>query len=106
MTVKKSETMSGQRSAIWYPLGLDVFLNRWFPRYEDARGVLDREGGYLFPYKHHFFVCTSDALRVMGLDPDDPDWERIKWDYARPFNKEAYDRLFQKRVDAINRGLT
>ena len=87
---------------LWYSPTMDVFLNRWFSNYNDARRSLDTEGGYLLPYKNHFFVCEAEAIRAMGLDPDDPDWRLINHDGARPSNEEAYRRLPEKRLRAIN----
>ena len=51
----------------------------------------------LLPYKKHFFICPPGAIRSIGLDPDDPDWERVRWDCARPKDEEAYRRLCEKR---------
>jgi hypothetical protein len=90
---------------LWYPRRLDVFLNRWFANYEEARRSLLDEGGYLLPYKHQFFVCQAEAIQAMGLEPDDPDWERINWDGARPADAEAYQRLSEKREQARRDGL-
>jgi hypothetical protein len=87
-------------SISWYPRGGDVFLNRWFSRYEEARQSLDEEGGFLLPYRHHFFVCRPEAIRAMGLDPEDPDWRRIGWDAARRSDRSAYQRLREKREQA------
>lgn len=91
--------------ALWYQPNLDVFLNRWFPSYEDARRSLESEGGFLLPYRRHFFVCESEAIRAMGLEPDDPDWERIGWDCVRPVDMQAYQRLHEKREQAVRKGL-
>jgi hypothetical protein len=85
---------------LWYPPTLDVFLNRWFTNYEEARALLESEGGYLLPYKQQFFVCEADAIRAMGLEADDPDWERVGWDCARPADRQAYERLREKRERA------
>lgn len=90
---------------IWYPRRLDVFLNRWFASYEDARKALETEGGYLLPYKRQFFVCEAEAIRAMGLEPDDPDWEKINRDGARPADEQAYQRLYEKREQAVRDGL-
>ena len=86
---------------LWYQPNLDVFLNRWFSNYEDAR--LDREnhGGFLLPYKHHFYVCDTQVIRALGLDPDDPDWVKIRWDCAQPIDEEAYRRLRDKRARVV-----
>ena len=81
---------------MYVPL-MDAFLNRWFASYEEARASLDADGGYLLPYNDQFFVTVADAIRELGLDPADPDWERIGWDWVRPLDDEARERLRQKR---------
>jgi len=93
--------MSEQSDTSWYVDNLDVFLNRWFSKYEEARESLQCEGGFLLPYRHQFFVCYAEAIQVMGLDPDDSDWEKIGWDCARPADREAYQRLYDKRQQAV-----
>ena len=92
-------------NTLWYPRTLDVFLNRWFASYEGALRSLRSDGGYLLPYRHQFFICQAEAIRAMGLEPDDPDWERINWDGARPIDTEAYKRLHEKRAQAARDGL-
>jgi hypothetical protein len=86
---------------IWYQASLDVFLNRWFSGYDDARKSLDSDGGFLLPYKNHFFVCEADLIQAIGLDPNDADWEKIDWDCAQPKDIEAYQRLLEKRAKVL-----
>ncbi len=74
------------------------FLNRWFARYDEARASLDAHGGYLFPYGRQFFVCEWAFVEALGIDPHDPDWERIGRDWVRPADDEARDRLERKLV--------
>ncbi|HSP63088.1 MAG TPA: hypothetical protein VLQ90_08920 [Pyrinomonadaceae bacterium] len=88
-------------NTLWYQTNLDVFLNRWYSNYEEARRARESGGGFLLPYKHHFFVCEAEVIRAMGLEPDDPDWEKIKWDGARPVDCEAYQRLCEKREEIV-----
>ena len=85
------------RTPEMYEPSMDVFLNRWFTRYEDARAHRDAEGGYLFPWRGQFFVTDAAAIRVLGLDPLDPDWARIGFDWARPRDAAAFARLLEKR---------
>ena len=68
-------------------------LNHWFRTWEEARAHLDRAGGYLLPYRHQFFVCGPLHIVSLGLFTDDPDWERIGFDAARPADPEAWERL-------------
>ncbi len=84
-------------STLWYQPNLDVFLNRWFSNYAEARQSLESDGGFLLPYKKHFFVCEAEGIRALGLEPDDPDWEKIGWDCGKPSDEEAYQRLSEKR---------
>jgi hypothetical protein len=86
---------------VMYVSRMDVFLNRWFTTYEEARASLDSEGGYLLPYANQFFVTVAGAIRELGLDPQDPDWARIGWDWVRPADIEAWERLKEKRELAI-----
>ena len=82
---------------LWYHTNLDVFLNHWFSSYEEARKARERESEFLLPFKNHFFVCKADVIQALGLDPDDPDWETIGWDCAKPLDELAYQRLRAKR---------
>jgi len=85
------------QSKLWYQTNLDIFLNRWFSNYDDARKALREHGGFLLPYRHHFYVCKAEVIKALGLDPDDPDWEAIGFDCARPKDQEAFARLKAKR---------
>ena len=98
----KAAAGSGGREM--YDPRMDVYLNRWFARYEDARASLEDDGGFLFPYGRQFFVCGEGAVRVLGLDPGDPDWDRIGRDWARPEDEQAWLRLRERR-ERVLRGL-
>jgi len=86
---------------LWYETNLDVFLNRWYSNYEEARGSLDRHGGFLLPYQKHFFICQPEVISALGLDPNDPDWEKIGYDCAHPGDAAAFERLRQKRAEIV-----
>ena len=86
---------------LWYQPDLDVFLNRWFSNYEEARRSLESEGGFLMPYRRHFYVCQPEAISALGLDPEDADWELIGRDCARPSDAGAFERLREKRAEFV-----
>jgi hypothetical protein len=88
---------------LWYAPTLDVFLNRWFSNYDEARAARDGGGGFLLPYRRHFFVCEPDVIRALGLEPEDADWERVGWDCARPADAAAYRRLRERRERVLLR---
>jgi hypothetical protein len=85
------------QSELWYQTSLDIFLNHWFANYADARKALEEHGGFLLPYRHHFYVCKAEVIKALGLDPGDPDWEAIGFDCVRPKDQEAFARLKAKR---------
>ena len=89
------------KNELWYQTSLDIFLNHWFSSYDAARQALIDQGGFLLPYRHHFYVCKPDVIAALGLDPHDPDWEKIGYDCARPSDPEAFERLRQKRENVI-----
>jgi hypothetical protein len=89
--------MQDEQPTMWVPQ-MGAVLSRWFTTYEEARTSLDLEGGYLLPYRKQFFVTTGAAIEELGLDPADPDWALIGWDWVRPADPEAWERLMEKRV--------
>lgn len=76
------------------------FLNKWFANYTQAKLHQCKERGYLLPHKHQFFICEAPYIQNMGLDPEDPDWELIGWDWVNPGCKKAKERLLEKWVRA------
>lgn len=89
-------TSNAAEPTMWVPR-MDAFLSRWFVSYEAARQALESEGGYLLPFKDQFFVTAAEAVRELGLDPADPDWELIGWDWACPADEQAWERLRLRR---------
>jgi len=43
---------------LWYQTNLDVFLNRWYSTYADARKARENHGGFLLPYKNQL-LCVK-----------------------------------------------
>jgi hypothetical protein len=70
------------------------FLNLWFRGYDEARELLAAQPKrYLFPHRQHFFLCEAPFLENAGMDPSDPDWERIGRDWVKPLDARAQARL-------------
>jgi hypothetical protein len=86
---------------LMYDRRQDVLLNRWFAHYDQARASLEAQGGYLFPYRNHFYICEAEGVRILGLDPDDPDWAAIGWNWVEPKDREAWERLRARRVRVL-----
>ncbi len=82
---------------------MGALLNRWFADYEEARVSREQEGGFLLPYRNQFFVTETEGILALGLDPEDPDWARIAWDWVRPADPAAHARLVERRRSALAR---
>jgi DNA-binding phage protein len=83
-------------------------LNHWFADDGEARAFLveaSREGArrYLLAYRRDFLVVEAHFVKLLGMDPDDPDWRAIGWDWIRPANLIARRRLYQQRILALRR---
>jgi hypothetical protein len=98
---RASAVATPQPNREMYARGMDVLLNRWFARYEDARASLEELGGYLLPFDRQFFICEAEGIRILGLDPDDADWELIGWDWVQPRDADAWQRLRAKRLQIL-----
>lgn len=84
-----------------YTERMSLYLNRWFRDHESAAASLRAEGGFLLPYRNQYFVASREAVTELGLDPDDPDWARIGFDWVRPQDAEAHLRLSRTRFDVM-----
>ena len=77
------------------------YLNNWYARYEEARECLEQTGGYLLVWKTQFLVVEADYIRGLGLDPDDPDWQLIGNDWAKPRDFNARNRLYAGLIKPV-----
>jgi hypothetical protein len=75
-------------------------INRWYARYEEAAEAREGCKGYLLAYRRQFLVVDRYYIESMKLDPGDPDWEAIGYDWARPKSVAARTRLYGKVIGA------
>lgn len=73
-----------------------AFLNRWFRDYGQAKRSLADFGGHLFSYRDQYFICESGFIEALGLNPKDPDWQRIGWNCVEPADAAAWNRLLAR----------
>ncbi len=79
------------------------FLHLWFANYHEAKKYQQEHGGYLFPYKSQFFVTSADYILVLGLDPNDPDWLLIDFDWVKPKEQKSWQNLVNRLVKACEK---
>ena len=72
---------------------LSPHWNHWFAQYEETVAHLRLMGGFLFPFRSQFVVIDAHVLRSLDLDPDNPDWCKIGFNWAQPADIAAYARL-------------
>ncbi len=71
-------------------------LNHWFGDYEEAKEFLELNGGYLLPYQKDYFICSRYFIEGVGINPDDPNWKEIGFDWVVPQNSRALFKLFEQ----------
>ncbi len=81
-----------------YPKGAFAHSNIWSASYDEAVRIREETGGYLLAYRRQFFIVDLHFIETLGLDPHHPDWEGIGWDWARPRDSEARQRLYAELV--------
>jgi hypothetical protein len=81
-----------------YPGTCAGHYNIWSASYEEAREIRAAHGGYLLAYKRQFLIVEDGYIDSMGLDPADPDWERMGRDWVQPGDIAARERLYRKLV--------
>src|SRR5262249_37064720 len=86
----------------WVDLKMQVnfivggYLNLWFSNHAEAKAYLKEHGGFLLPYKNQYFICDENYIKQIGFYPEDPDWEKIAYDWAEPPSQAAWHRLYKK----------
>jgi hypothetical protein len=78
-------------------------INRWYKTYEEATADRAASGGYLLAYQRQFVVVDRYFIESLGLDPSDPDWETLGFDWVRPKSLAARSRLYAKLVACLPR---
>lgn len=81
-----------------YPARCGGFLNLWYRTYDDAALGWRESGGYLIAYGRQFVVVRAPFIKQLGLDPEDPDWGRIGFDWVRPRDLAARTRLYGELI--------
>ncbi len=69
------------------------FFNQWFSNYSEAKQILKDSKGYLLPYRQQFFICESGYIEYLSLNPADPNWEKIGYNWVEPQDISAWQEL-------------
>jgi hypothetical protein len=80
-----------------------VHLNLWYKTYSEAAEMQKQRGSYLLAYRKQYLVVDRYYIESLGLDPDDPDWKALGYDWVRPRDVGARTNLYAKLVAALPR---
>lgn len=78
-------------------------LNAWYADYEKARQHREARGWYLLAYRNDILVVDRTYVASLRLDPDDPDWPEMGYDWVRPLSVPARCRLYSRLVAGLPR---
>src|SRR5436190_6451023 len=79
-------------------------LNLWYKTHDEAETVRRTRGGYLLAYRKQFLVVESPYIEGLGLDPNDPDWKDLDFDWTVRNGKDAARaRLYSKLIASVPR---
>lgn len=81
-----------------YPPHGSAHSNIWSASYDEARAIRESRNEYLLAYRKQYFIADRYFVDTLGLDPEDPDWERIGRDWARPSDLAGRQRLYEKLI--------
>lgn len=70
-----------------------AFVYSWFKNYDAAKAYQESNNGYLLRFWEDYIVCGAEYIRCIGMPIDSPDWDAIDYDWVKPKNREAFDRL-------------
>lgn len=83
-------------TAEFCPAGSSAFWKVWYSNYEEARAHLNASGGFLLPYRKHFFLCEAVYVHFLGVPEGDADLAAVGVNWAEPKDVAAYRRVLEK----------
>lgn len=79
----------------------DHHVSGWYTRYDEAAAVREQTNGFPLAYRRQFIVADRQCIRALDLDPDDPDWAALGFDWACPRGQAARVRPYAKLLAAL-----
>lgn len=70
-----------------------AFVYAWFKDYDQAKNYQEKNNGYLLRFWSDYIVCGDEYIRCIGMPVGHQDWGFIGYDWVKPKNRRAYERL-------------
>ena len=77
-------------------------FNLWYKTHAEADAIRRERGGYVLAFRQQFLVVERPYIETLGLDPDDPDWLALGFDW-RGGPAAVRARLYSKLLDTLPR---
>ena len=77
-----------------------AYWNIWSASYDEAEAIRRDHGGILLAYRRQFLIVEPPYIEHLGLEPDDPDWDRMGRDWVRPADRAAWTRITRAAIEA------
>lgn len=84
----------------WHAPRTGILLHIWFSSHEQARAVLQQEGGFLLPYRRQCFIVQAPFIEALGLNPQDASWADAGHDLLAAYGSPAWRALCWQRLRA------
>lgn len=85
---------------LFYPAQCGGHWNIWSSSLDEARQIRREHGGYLLPYRHQIVIVERPFIEDLGIDAQDPDWDRIRRNWLEPGDLAARHRLLKATLRA------
>ena len=74
------------------------YLNLWYKTHDEASQIRSQRGGWLLAYRHQYFVTERYYIEALRLDPRDPAWRALSFDWTTPGASKARTELYSKLI--------
>ncbi len=85
------------------PRRCGAHLSLWYRLHSEAVVGRRASGGYLLAYRRDLLVVDRWFIGTLGLDPDDPAWRQLGFDWVRPRDMRARTCLYGMLIERTPR---
>jgi len=75
-----------------------ALIHKWFKNYNEASEYRLENDGYLLQFWGDYVICGIEYIRLLKLDSYTEEWHLIGYNWIKPKNEYAYQRLYDKAI--------
>jgi len=73
-------------------------IHKWFKSDTEASKYHIKYGGYLLQFWADYVICGVEYIQLLGLHHYAEEWKAIGYNWIKPADQAAYQKLYQKAV--------